>query len=263
MTDDLERLVTGAGNPVTVFVHGLAQSISDTRPFGSGVAGSRVFLHLRGHGRSVAPPADQPGAWTFDGLADDVVAVADEETATRALGVSLGAGALLALACRRPARFERLVLALPAAVDRPRPPEQVAAAAALADAVDAADQAQIARLLLELQPPAARGRMDVKVWARRHADALARTAVSRALRTLPGQHPVSAADELRAVAVPVLVLAQRDDPTHPVAVAEQLAQALPDAELQVSDVPWVWGARDRLRDAVASFLNAPAAQVIG
>lgn len=255
MTDGLERLVTGDGEPVTLFVHGLAMSIPDTRPFGSGVAGSRVFMHLRGHGRSPVPALDEPGAWTFAALADDVVAVADEEGATRALGVSLGAGALLAAAARDPGRFERLVLALPGAVDRARAPDAVTAAVELADAVDAGDQAAIVRLLTSLQPPSVRGRMDLKVWARRRADEIARTPLSRPLRTLPGLPPVADVARLANVGVPVLVLAQRDDPTHPMEAAERLAAVLPHAELVVSDVPWLWGARDRLRDVVGAFLG--------
>ena len=47
--------MTGPGEPVTVFAHGLAGSIDETRPFGSGVRGSRVFLHFRGHGATSAP----------------------------------------------------------------------------------------------------------------------------------------------------------------------------------------------------------------
>ncbi len=55
-TGPLEVLVAGRGEPVTVFAHGLASaSIDETRPFGSGVRGSRVFLHFRGHGATVGP----------------------------------------------------------------------------------------------------------------------------------------------------------------------------------------------------------------
>jgi pimeloyl-ACP methyl ester carboxylesterase len=60
----LERLITGVGDPVTVFAHGLAGDIATTRPLGSAVLGRRVFFHFRGHGRSDAPP----GPWTFDDL---------------------------------------------------------------------------------------------------------------------------------------------------------------------------------------------------
>ena len=56
MTARLEQLRAGAGSPVTVFAHGLAAGIADTRPLGSAVAGTRVFFQFRGHGGSDAPP---------------------------------------------------------------------------------------------------------------------------------------------------------------------------------------------------------------
>lgn len=258
MTPHLEVLVTGHGDPVTLFAHGLAMSIPDTRPFGSGVAGSRVFVHLRGHGHSVAPPADDAEAWTYPALAADVESVADDEGATRAVGVSLGAGVLLAAAVRAPGRFSRLVLAMPASLDQPRPPEAVAAAEQLADAIDAGDHTSIVRLLTALQPPAVRGRADLRLWARRHADWLARSTVSRALRRLPREVPVTEPAALAGVDAPVLVLAQTDDPVHPLAVAEQVAGLLPRAELVVSEVPWLWGGRDRLREVVGGFLDPVA-----
>jgi hypothetical protein len=58
---DVEVLVTGSGSPVTVFGHGLAGSIAETRPFGSGVRGTRAFLHFRGHG---ATPSREGEPWS-------------------------------------------------------------------------------------------------------------------------------------------------------------------------------------------------------
>ena len=68
----LEVLTTGSGLPSTVFAHGLAGSIETTRPFGSGVAGSRTFFSFRGHGASAAPETD----WTYAALAAELDAVA-------------------------------------------------------------------------------------------------------------------------------------------------------------------------------------------
>jgi pimeloyl-ACP methyl ester carboxylesterase len=111
----LELITTGSGTPSTVFAHGVTGSIGSTRPFGSGVEGSRTFFHFRGYGASA--PAVEP--LTYEALAADLRAVADHVGATRAFGVSMGAGALCRLLASTPLRFERLVLALPAAVDRP------------------------------------------------------------------------------------------------------------------------------------------------
>ena len=112
----LEFTVTGSGLPATIFAHGVDGSIETTRPFGSGVKGSRAFLHFRGYGDSAASEAPL----TYVALEDDLRAVADHVGATRALGVSMGAGALCSLLARTPLRFERLVFALPAVLDRPR-----------------------------------------------------------------------------------------------------------------------------------------------
>ena len=112
----IEFTTTGSGLPATVFAHGLTGSIETTRPFVSGVKGSRTFLHFRGYGASTA----QETPWTYPALADELRAVADHVGATQALGVSMGAGALCALLAHTPLRFERLVFVLPAALDRPR-----------------------------------------------------------------------------------------------------------------------------------------------
>lgn len=112
----LEFITTGSGLPATVFAHGLVGSIASTRPFGSGVEGSRTFLHFRGYGASAA--AETP--WTYPELASELRAVADHVGATQALGVSMGAGALCTLLADTPLRFDRLVFVLPAVLDRPR-----------------------------------------------------------------------------------------------------------------------------------------------
>ena len=120
--------------PATLFLHGLAGSIEDTRPLASGVPGRKVFAHLPGHGGSTGP--DPLG---YDTLAAAALAVADHEHATAALGVSLGAATLLRMLSRSPDRFERVVLYFPAVADVPRRPEAVAPHHDLADRLAAAD----------------------------------------------------------------------------------------------------------------------------
>jgi pimeloyl-ACP methyl ester carboxylesterase len=256
----VEYLLTGEGSPTTVFVHGLAMSIPDTRVFGGGVAGTKVFLHLRGHGHSATPARDDGAAWTYDALADDVTAVSDAVGATRALGVSLGAAALLRLlirdaSSRRAPRFDRVVLVLPACLDEPISAD--GDTAALADAVETHDAVAAVAALLAMQPAAVRSRLDVRVWARRHADWLMGSGITSALRALPVQVPVPDLDALGTIRIPVLVLAQVEDAHHPLAVAQQLVAALPDARLEVSDGSWLWtpAERSRLRSVVSAFLD--------
>jgi pimeloyl-ACP methyl ester carboxylesterase len=250
----IEILPTGSGDPVTVFAHGLASSIGQTRPFGSGVPGTRVYLHFRGHGSSAAPDP-QTSPWTYAALAGELRAVADHVHATRALGVSLGSHALMSLVAATPDRFDRLVFVLPAAVDRPSPSSR---GAAMADLVDRRDIEGLARMLVDWQPPAVRELPAVRVWARRQADDLAGTPIATALRLLPDQVPLpGGAEPLRAVRAPALVIAQEGDPIHPVSAAEQLAALLPDARLEVLPPGGVlWRDRPRLRDLVSCFLRA-------
>ena len=253
----LHYVVTGNGDPTTVFVPGLAQSIADTRPFGSAVEGTRVFIDLRGHGGSTAPASGD--GWTYTGLADDVARVAGAVGATRALGVSLGAGALVRLLVDAADRFERVVLALPGPLTAARSGAELAVTDALADAVASGpvgDPGAMASALVTMQPLSVRGRPDVKLWARRHAAELGgRRGTAEALRHFPRAVAARSLDGLAGVSARVLVLAQRDDPVHPVESAEHLAIALPNAHLVVSDVPWVWGGRSALRETVSGFLN--------
>lgn len=200
----LEFTTTGSGSPATVFAHGVTGSIETTRPFGSGVRGSRTFLHFRGYGASAA--AETP--WTYAALADELRAVADHVGATQALGVSMGAGALCALLARTPLRFERLVFVLPAALDQPRTD-----------------------------------------------DALDHLAMSAAV-------PVTDRAVLAAVTAPALVIAQEQDPEHPVWVAEQLAAALPDAHLEVLPPGGILlRHRDVMRDLIGGFLSGERVNV--
>jgi pimeloyl-ACP methyl ester carboxylesterase len=176
--------------------------------------------------------------------------------ATRAVGVSLGASVVVALAAGRRDLFERIVVALLPSLDRQSQGDDIELAGQLADAIEANDQIALARLLLEMQPPSARTRSDVRIWARRHAALIGGTGVSDAFRVLPGAPPSVTSEQLGLIDVPVLVLAQRDDPWHPLSAAERLVSVMPNAQLVVSDVPWVWGARPQLRGVITEFLNS-------
>lgn len=115
-TDDavLHVEVDGAGEPVTVLAHGLTNSCRELAPFTSLVAGTKVRFCLRGHGHSSVPDA----GYGFADFARDLDAVAEEYGASNAVGTSLGAGAICHLLGEDPARFERIVLLLPTALDQ-------------------------------------------------------------------------------------------------------------------------------------------------
>lgn len=247
---EIEYLVTGSGEPVTVFGHGMTSSIAQTRPFGSGVSGTRAYLHFAGHGRTTVPPQ----GWSYAALAGQLRSVADAVGATRALGVSLGAHSLLALVAETPERFERLVFVLPAGLDTPAGrPERLA----LADRIEHRDVEAVAAILRDEQPAAVRDLPAVRLWARRRAGELSGSAVATAAREVPPLIPLpQGLAPLAAVTAPALVVVQDGDDVHPVTVGERLAATLPNAELvELAPGGVLWRDRPRLREVVAGFLD--------
>lgn len=245
----LEQLVTGSGEPVTVFAHGFAGDITGTRPLGSGVRGRRVFFHFRGHGRSAAPP----GPWSFGDLAGELRAVADRAGATRAVGVSMGSGALCRLLSETPDRFERVVCYLPAPLDGVRPEASVSRTASLLTPGDAA--ALTAAVEAEL-PQDVRGTPAGAAYVRHRTAQLREHPLAPQLGTLWQQPAVPDVTALSAFAGRALVLGCLGDDVHPVEWAERLAGLLPRAELHVYDDPAViWHQRRDLRERISVFLN--------
>ena len=113
--------VDGAGEPVTVFAHGLTNSCRELAPFTPSLTGTAVRFCFRGHGHSSAPEH----GYRFEDLASDLDAVARAYGARNAVGTSMGAGAIMSLLEHDPARFERIVMLLPASLDLPfRNPER-------------------------------------------------------------------------------------------------------------------------------------------
>jgi 3-oxoadipate enol-lactonase len=248
----LERFATGLGTPVTVFAHGLAGDIASTRPLGSAVSGRRVFFHFRGHGRSDAPP----GPWTFGDLARDLRAVADLSSASRAVGVSLGATALCRLLASSPDRFERIVLYLPAPLDGVRAPAVRERFTRLLAAVGDGDAAAVADIVAADLPVAVRNTPAGWGYLRQRVEQLLRDGLATELSTLWDAPALPDLDVLTGVKARALVIGCAGDDVHPVAVAERLAEVLPEAELHVYDRPGVlWSRRRDLRERISTFLN--------
>ncbi|MDY7085720.1 MAG: alpha/beta hydrolase [Actinomycetota bacterium] len=248
----LEELITGVGEPVTVFAHGLGGDISGTRPLGSAVLGRRIFFHFRGHGRSDAPV----GPWSFADLADDLRGVADLSGATRALGVSMGAAALCRLLSEAPDRFERVVFYLPAPLDGTRPAAAETRIERLLAAVESGEAASIAAAVEAELPPSVRNTPTGWSFLRQRVEQLQRDGLASELTTLWHEPAVPDEAALGAFRGRALVLGCLGDEAHPAAWAERLASLLPDADLHIYDRPAVlWNNRAELRTRISTFLN--------
>lgn len=224
-------------------------------------AGHRVIAYdARGHGDSDAAP--DPAAYGYGELAGDLVRVLDERDVDRAVlvGASMGAHTLLRFALEHPERVRGLVVVTPAYdPDDFGEPSALARWDALSDGlrnggvegfVRAYDLARVPARLRDTVETVLRQRLA----RHRHAEA-----VADALHAVPRSRPFPALVQLRALAVPCAVVADRDeaDPGHPLAVGEAYADALPGARLVVeepgrSPIAWQGGQLSRVIAEVAA-----------
>ncbi len=248
-TGEVAWTALGSGSPVTVFAHGLGGSASETRPLATGVPGTRVLLSFRGHGTS----GPLPGGWDYDLLAADLRSVADEVGATRAVGLSLGAGALMRLLASDPGRFARVAFLLPAAIDRTRADGATLRLQELGDAIDGGDLDDVHAILMHDVPAAVRDRRGVATLVRRRAVQLQQRPAPRPLRD---DRPLVDRGVLGTVTVPALVVGQEGDPLHRLDVAAELAGLLPGARLlRLGEGGVFWTATREVQNALAAHLR--------
>jgi pimeloyl-ACP methyl ester carboxylesterase len=244
--------VDGQGEPVTVIAHGLTNNRNELAALTPLVPGTKVRFDFRGHGRSSAPET----GYAFADFARDLEAVADEVGATRAVGTSLGAGAIASLLAREPDRFERMVWLLPAALDLPfsftdryeRMADDLEGRSTceMIDAVTA-DPRRVAEYV---QVPS-RLEIDRLMWEHEHPDG-----VARAIRGAIADWPVKDRGTLRRVSAPTLLICVEGDEIHPAELGRILAELMPGAELEVfPDVEALFGAIPVLVQRVSAFLT--------
>ena len=222
--------IDGEGEPVTVFAHGLTNSCRELGAFTPFLGGTKVRFDFRGHGHSSAPPE---GSYRFADFARDLEAVADAYGATRAVGTSLGAGAITHLLGRNPDRFDRMVFLLPAALDVP-----------LGDHVEFDRMAE----LLESLPRddaieailSEAGRLDSyerAPWLREFDMLLWQDmnpiGVARAIREVVRDVAIADRELLRKVTAPTMLICREGDAMHPAALGRVLAELMPSTDLIV------------------------------
>jgi pimeloyl-ACP methyl ester carboxylesterase len=255
----LDGEVAGDGPPV-VLLHGLSATRRNV------VQGSRALLRrgyrliaydARGHGASSPAPS-----YTYPDLIEDLEAVLAALGVERAAfaGSSMGAATAMAFAMRHPERTAAVVQITPAYNGAARTGNVDDGAW---DAMAGGLEAGGIEAFVEVAQPAGAGegwkriaREAVRQRMERHEHPLE---VAKALRSMPRSAAWDGLEALRDVQVPVLIVASRDemDNLHPLAIAEEYARLLPDAELVVEEEgksPLAWqGAR--LSNVIADFLE--------
>jgi 3-oxoadipate enol-lactonase len=220
--------VIGEGEPVTVVGHGLTGSRKDLAPLAAFLPGTKVLFDFRGHGESDRPGR---GSYSMDHFATDVESVAGAFGATCAGGASLGSGAILRLLCSRPDRFEKLVLLLPARLERESDARR--RLLRLADLLEARPVDEVAQVVVAEEDAAGRYREFPAARDLRWQSILRMNGdgIPHAIRECIDDPPVRDPEPITRVPAPALVIGQEGDPVHDADVARELAVTLPHAEL--------------------------------
>jgi len=219
--------IDGEGEPVTVFAHGLTNSRKESAQLTQFLPGTKVRFDFRGHGRSSVPET----GYHFSDFARDLDAVASTHGATRAVGTSLGAGAICNLVARVPDRFERLILLFPAALDMPF--EHKARFLQTAEILETKPKDEA---IAEIMANPDRTEEYAQVpWLRELAEQMWEdvnpAGIACAIREVIEDFAVKDREMLRAVKAPTLIISRGGDPIHPIEVGEILAEVMPNAEL--------------------------------
>ena len=225
----------GEGTPV-VLLHGLTATrryvVMGSRSLER--SGHRVIAYdARGHGAS--SPAPDPDAYDYDDLVEDLRAVLDDRGIDRAVlaGASMGAHTAVRLALDAPERVAGLVVATPAF--DPGAPREAGLARwdALSEGLRTGGVDGFVEAYGDPGVPEQWKETIDKVLRQRIAAHEHPGAVADALRAVPRSRPFESWDELGEIAVPVVVVASRDeaDPGHPYAIGEAYAERIPGAEL--------------------------------
>ncbi len=206
-----------------------------------------VRYDARGHGEN-EPMQYYERVYRWPAMVDDMLRAAGASGPFVAGGASMGCAVALWTALRAPRRVQALVLAVP-----PRAWEDRAS--------DAAAYEEAARTVEERGLPAwaevLRHRPQPRIFAEELAGA-SEVAIRHLLtmdeKVVPAVLRGAAAsdlptrDELRTIVVPTLILTWADDPSHPVATAEALAEHLVLSELEVArDLAAIRAWPDRVR----------------
>lgn len=249
----------GEGGPDLFLCHGLSAARSYV------VHGSKFLpragfclntYDARGHGESAPAPV-----YDYEHLADDLEKVVEERRQDDQLvlgGHSMGCHAAVTLALRQPDQVDALILVGPVYtgagedLDIGRWDER-------ADALENGGPAEFARVIGERVTAAPDIKETImRLAERRAALHLHPEAVAAALRQVPRSRPFVELDDLKALGMPVLVVASHDDADdgHPYAVAESYAAALPRAEMvseEKGESPLSWQG-GRLSREIGRFL---------
>ena len=212
----------GEGLPV-IFQHGLGgdeAQVAEVFPDGDGFR--RLTLECRGQGKSGLGNANKI---SIENFASDVLAFADSRGVERFVigGLSMGATIALRIAIRNPSRVTALILTRPAwlwnaAPENMKPIAEVASYLRQGNVVDFKSSATAQRF--------AREAPDNLLSLKKFLSSENPAATASLLSAIAADGPGVSEAEVRAIAVPTLVIGHKIDLVHPLELAQLLASRI-------------------------------------
>lgn len=218
------------GSPL-VFQHGLgADPLQTIDVIPSNPAYAHHLMHCRGHGSSEPGPFDNLSIATFS---DDLISFMDQHIQGPCVigGISMGAAITLRVAVKRPDLVSALILARPAWLTDPAPG-------------NLQPLAEIGNLLTANSVSEARKRFlasktfaNLKDKAPENLTSLLnlferapQSVTSELLKRIPIDGPGISVEEISAINVPTLIIANHHDYVHPTHLADKLAVMIPNSK---------------------------------
>jgi pimeloyl-ACP methyl ester carboxylesterase len=223
----------GAGCPL-VFSHGLTDNRQQGPRLLAALLGAfrLIVFDQRGHGDST--PVIDPVHYDSRLMAEDITSVMDALNIPRTViaGESMGSATALLCALYWPERVEQLLLIAPAFGDTPNPSrdsiKQLGQRLSTAQSVDhyisTASRGEWKEAGFSPEAMAC-----IASYYRSHQPA----SIAVACQTVADWVILHSIDDLAALRVPVHILAWDGDPIHPVALAQAMADAIPDTRLTI------------------------------
>ena len=219
----------GEGKP-WIFLHGMGADLNQAALVFSRIEGVRfISMDFRGHGKTAF---SAPGDFQFKRFADDVMNLADHLGMKQfgLGGISLGSAVSLNIVSRFPERVRQLVLIRPAWLDK-------------ANADNLEVSSLIGSILSQFGEAGAETRFrQSNLFQKLNVDApgslesiagqLSRPYASvsfSAFSNLVLDSPVDSIETLKDIQQETLVMGNEQDPIHPIGMARQLAELLPNA----------------------------------
>ena len=257
MKNKPDLTIKGTGDPV-IFLHGLGgdsnqwqKLLSKDLPF------QMMFPDMPGHGQNNQVPES---GFSFDSYTEEVKGLMDDDADKRYIlaGISMGAGIAMRLTRKYPEKIKKVVLLRPAWLNNPFPANLdilyrlgIKWAAGNTEETRQWLLSDKEYILIKNESAACAGSVESQL--NRSNPKLA----ARTLTDICSDAPIRTIDEIQSIDVPVLIIGTEKDPLHPVHIARQFHEWLPDSRFSLiaSRYDYPEEHKEELNTVLAEFIT--------